>query len=132
MTYEELLNKAYEKLPKIKDTEERFEIPKAEILSEGNKTILKNFMAIAQTIRRESQHFFKFLTRQLATPGTIEGKRAIFSARLDMRRMQSKIELYVKQYVICKECGKPDTKLVKEGRVTLLKCEACGAKSNVS
>nr|1K81_A Chain A, PROBABLE TRANSLATION INITIATION FACTOR 2 BETA SUBUNIT [Methanocaldococcus jannaschii] len=29
--------------------------------------------------------------------------------------------------VICRECGKPDTKIIKEGRVHLLKCMACGA-----
>ncbi|MHA1988975.1 MAG: translation initiation factor IF-2 subunit beta, partial [Promethearchaeota archaeon] len=45
--------------------------------------------------------------------------------------IQKKIESYVKEYVLCKECGKPDTKLIKEGRITFLKCEACGAKSSV-
>ena len=29
--------------------------------------------------------------------------------------------------MICSECGKPDTRLVKDGRITLLRCDACGS-----
>jgi len=28
--------------------------------------------------------------------------------------------------VICSECGKPDTRLVKDDRVLMLRCDACG------
>jgi len=31
-------------------------------------------------------------------------------------------------YVICSECGLPDTKMTKDGRTLMLECEACGAR----
>ena len=37
------------------------------------------------------------------------------------------IKSYVEDYVICSECGKPDTRLVKDDRVMLLRCDACGS-----
>jgi hypothetical protein len=45
--------------------------------------------------------------------------------------VNKKLDEYVNRYVICKECKRPDTKLVKEDRISFLKCEACGAKSSI-
>lgn len=131
MDYNELLDKAYEKLPKIEGTGERFEIPKVEVLNQGNKTIINNFIKITQIIRREPDHLLKYLTKALAVPGAVEGQKLVLNTNLSAKRIQDKIDVYVKTYVICKECSRPDTKLVKEGRITLIKCEACGAKSNI-
>ncbi len=130
MQYEELLEKAYEKLPKMKETEERFVIPIVDVSIQGNQTIVKNFSQIAQALRREPSHLMKFLTKELASPGS-SNDRAIFQTKIPQRVMQQKIEAYVKEYVICKECKRPDTKLVKEGRLAFLICEACGAKISV-
>jgi translation initiation factor 2 subunit 2 len=131
MEYEKLLEKAYEKLPKVVVTGERFEIPQFEIFIQGNQTIVRNFSKICETLRRDPKHLLKYLTRELATPAAFDGVRAIFQSKIYPRLMQKKLESYVKEYVLCKECKKPDTKLIKEGRITFLKCEACGAKSSV-
>jgi translation initiation factor 2 subunit 2 len=42
--------------------------------------------------------------------------------------VDKKIELYAKEYVLCPECGKPDTKFLREDRFLFLRCEACGWK----
>lgn len=131
MTYEELLERAYEKLPKIKEQKERFEVPQVDSDIQGNMTIFKNFIPVTQAIRREPKHLLKYLTKQLAAPGSIEGQRAIFQSKLTKRVIQAKLDNYVKDFVVCKECKRPDTKLIKEGRILILKCEACGAKTGV-
>ncbi len=46
-------------------------------------------------------------------------------------KLNEKIQSYVDDFVICKECGRPDTKLSKEGIVTFMRCNACGAKHSV-
>lgn len=129
MDYESLLNKAYENLPKIEERVDRFRIPVVETIIQGNQTIIKNFSQIAETLRREPSHILKFLTKELATPAGLSGTRAMFQAKISQKMIQQKLESYVKDYVLCKECGSPDTKLIKEGRITFIKCEACGAKS---
>ena len=40
-------------------------------------------------------------------------------------------QIYVKDYVECPTCTSPDTKIVKENRISFLICEACGAKSTM-
>ena len=42
-SYEDLLARAMEKVPKSAGTGERFEMPAAEIALQGNQTIFKNF-----------------------------------------------------------------------------------------
>ncbi len=127
-SYEQLLKKALEKA-KARTSGERFEMPKADVATQGAQTALKNFSQIAAALRREERHMLKYLSKEMAAPAHIEGGRAIFQGNLQPRMMQQKLESYVKEYVLCGECGKPDTKFVKEGSVTILKCEACGARS---
>jgi translation initiation factor 2 subunit 2 len=129
MDYESMLSKAYEKLPKTEASSERLKIPLADTMIQGNQTIIKNFSQIAETIRRDPLHILKFLAKELATPAGLDGTRAILQTKLSQKIVQQKLDAYVAEYIFCKECKSPDTKLIKEDRITFLKCEACGAKS---
>ena len=131
MTYEEMLNQAYGKIKPIESTGERFEIPKAEGMIEGNKTIITNFKQICDHIRRKCEHLAKFLQRELASPGTIEGERLILIKKVPSSRINEKISEYVSEFVICRECKEPDTELIKQGEFMFLHCLACGAKHSV-
>ncbi|MFA6974261.1 MAG: translation initiation factor IF-2 subunit beta [Parcubacteria group bacterium] len=130
-SYEELLNQAYEKVKRVESSSERFEIPKAEGHFEGKKTILTNFAQIASHIRRDPEHFQKFMLKELAASGQREGDRLVLNMTVPSAKINQKIEQYVKQYVLCKECGKPDTELKKEDRLIFMNCMACGAKHAV-
>lgn len=130
MDYEKLLEKAYSDLPERKETAERFEIPKIRGHIQGNKTIVTNFHQIAQFLGRPVDHMLKFILKELATPGTLAKNGVIFGTKIPASRINEKIEKYVEEFVICKECGKPDTKLVKEDKYLFKKCLACGAKQS--
>lgn len=126
--YEKLLNEAYGKVKKVETSGERFEIPKIEGRFEGKKTILTNFFYIADHIRRTPEHFLKYMLKELAAFGTRDGDRLILNNRIPSAKINQKIEDYAREFVICKECGKPDTEIIKEGRLNFLHCLACGAK----
>ncbi len=127
-SYEEMLEEAWKKMPEQVLKESRLEIPKPVILIQGNKTIIENFKAFAEVFRREPKHLAKFLFKELAAPGEIQDRRLILQTKVSKQMVEKKINLYFEEYVKCKECGKPDTKLIKEDRIVFLKCEACGAK----
>jgi translation initiation factor 2 subunit 2 len=129
--YEELLDEAYSKVKKIEGTGERFVVPKIEGHIEGKKTILTNFFQIASHIRRNPEHFQKFMLKELAASGQREGDRLVLNINVPSEKINQKIEDYVKEFVLCKECGKPDTELIKEDRLTFINCLACGAKHSV-
>jgi translation initiation factor 2 subunit 2 len=52
----------------------------------------------------------------------------IIGTKVAASRVNQKIRQYANEFVLCPECGKPDTKMEKEGHVTFLKCTACGAR----
>jgi translation initiation factor 2 subunit 2 len=127
-SYEKLLDEAYKKVKVIDDHGERFEIPKIEGFFEGKKTILTNFSQISSHIRRKEEQFLKYLLKELAVKGHKESDRVIIIGKTSSKKIQPKIEQYVNEFVICKECGKPDTEIIKEGKQSMLHCLACGAK----
>lgn len=131
MGYEELLKRAKEKLPKGILEKSRFEPPEPVSFTQGNKTILTNFSHIANYLNREQANFLKFLLRELATSGNIEGPKAVFVGRFSNKQISEKIRKYINEFVVCPECKKPDTKLLREDRISFLKCMACGAKRPV-
>ncbi|MBI2543405.1 MAG: translation initiation factor IF-2 subunit beta [Candidatus Aenigmarchaeota archaeon] len=129
-TYERLLENAIEKIPKKAHEKDRFQIPQAITEIQGNKTLIKNFSDIAGTLRREPGHLMKYLLKELATPGNIQGPALILQRKLPQDFIQQKIVNYVNEFVLCKVCGEPDTKFVKEGRITFIHCDACGGRSS--
>ncbi len=126
--YEQLVERAQKNLPKKTSAHERFEIPKVTGHIEGNKTIITNFHQITTTLRRDQKQLLKYLLRELASPGNIDGPRLILGRKISSALINEKIQKYANEFVICKECGKPDTQIIKEGPVSMLKCTACGAK----
>jgi translation initiation factor 2 subunit 2 len=126
--YETLLNSAYEKMPEVVVQKERFEVPKVRGHLQGNRTILTNFTDIAKRFNRPPEHMLKFILKELATPGEIKKAFVIFGTKIPASRINEKIEQYAEMYVICKDCGKPDTKLSKEGDILFMKCMACGSR----
>ena len=127
-TYEKLLEQAMSKLPNKSESSERFQMPRANILPAGARTIITNFVEIANSLRRKPYHLQKFLLKELATSGELDGNRLVVQGRFRSDVVNRKIDLYAKEYVLCPECGKPDTKFVKEDRYLFLKCEACGSR----
>ena len=130
-SYESLLNEAYKKIKQIGGTGERFEIPKIEGHIEGKKTILTNFLQITSYLRRSAEHFQKFLLKELATQGQLEGDRLILNNKIPSAKINQKIEEYANEFVLCKECKKPDTEILKEDRRSFVHCLACGAKHSI-
>ena len=127
LDYNELLKKV-QSITSTKSVEEdRFKMPKADIFYEGNTTVLRNFDKITDTLNREANHLLKFFLGSIGTAGEISGGRIIFQGKIPARTIQDKLVEYVNTYVLCSECNRPDTHLVKKGRTILIRCDACGA-----
>jgi translation initiation factor 2 subunit 2 len=132
MEYDKLLERAYSLLPDKAGSGVRFEMPVVESLTQGNKTIIKNFDEIVQKLRRTPEELMKYLSRELAVPMNREGAGLVLQGKFYDRVLNDKLKRYVESYVICKECKKADTKIVEVERgVKVIVCEACGARFSV-
>lgn len=127
--YEALLQRGFSKIPEKVFKSTKYETPKAEVAVIGSKTLINNFKEIASRLNRAPNHVLKFIVRELATSGTIEDPRASLNGKFSKEVIDELIVRYIKAYVLCSSCNKPDTKLVKEDRLTFIVCEVCGAKN---
>lgn len=129
--YETLLRRARSQLPEITSKRERLELPKLHYSVVGMRTIIHNFNEIAEVLNRDPQHIMKFLTGELATAATTQDLRVIFQGKFPRETLEKLLQRYMETFVVCPVCKRPDTKIVKEKRLSFLLCEACGAKSSV-
>ncbi|MEA3201697.1 MAG: translation initiation factor 2 subunit 2 [Thermoplasmata archaeon] len=125
--YAAFLKRARSKVPEKVGTGERFVMPQMDVLQEGKLTIVRNMAEVLDRLNRPSDHLVPILLREVGTAGSYEDGRLTLQAKVSPDSLQTRLEKYVETYVICGECGRPDTHLMKEERTTILKCDACGA-----
>jgi translation initiation factor 2 subunit 2 len=129
--YEQMLKKVRSKIPKVASKRERLELPRIRHSVAGMRTIFHNFRDTADALNRNPHHLLKFLSREMATAATLQELRAIFKGKFSRQTLERLLQRYMDQFVTCPICKLPDTKIVKERRLTFLVCEACGAKSSI-
>jgi translation initiation factor 2 subunit 2 len=132
MDYDEQLDRALDQKPDITGSDSRFEVPEPNVRKEGNVTVYENFQSTLDRVGREQEHVLKFIQDELGTSAQIdESGRARLTGEFDQDRVEAVLDEYVDTYVICPECGLPDTNLPTEGDTERLHCEACGARSTI-
>ena len=129
--YDELLKRACAQMPEVSTKVERLELPRLFTNTVGMRTIISNFKEVADALDRDPQHVLKFLTREMATAATFHDSRAIFQGKFRSDSFERLIQRYLDSYVICPVCKRPDTRVIKEKRLSFLVCNACGAKSSI-
>jgi translation initiation factor 2 subunit 2 len=130
--YATLLQRARANLPEVRTGGERFQVPEPDVMTDGKNTVIRNFQEICQVMRREPAHVIGFLAKELGCPGVLDLPRGILKSRIPKETIAQRLKDYTEKYVICSECKRPDTHLSKEGKFTLLICEACGAQRPVT
>jgi len=130
--YEKLLKRIEGNLSdEKKQTPTRFELPPVDIMWEGQKTFLRNFAEFPKILRRDPDKVLQYLSKEFAVPAERIGDKAMFIGKRDPDDFTRLLQIYVKDYLECPTCKSPDTKIIKENRITFLICEACGAKSTM-
>ncbi len=130
LSYEALFERAKRSI-KFVGSAATYTLPELSVVISGRKTIIKNFSQFCDAIRREPKAVAKFIFKELAIPGVLEEGRLVLHRAFDKRTVETVINDYLKNYVLCKECGSKDTVLLKHGKTYILKCEACGAERGI-
>ncbi|MFX0115053.1 MAG: translation initiation factor IF-2 subunit beta [Candidatus Hodarchaeota archaeon] len=129
--YVALLDRGRSMIPEHVFERARFQIPEVQAYQEGSRTFITNWRRIVRTLNREEGHVAKFLARLCSTAANPDGERLVLQGKFPAKLLDKHISAYSQAYVICSECGKPDTHLVHEKRMVMRICEACGARQTV-
>ena len=79
-------------MPEIAETSERFEVPKVKGHVQGNKTIISNFLQIANIIHRDHNHLLKYTLKELAAPGEIRNNLLMIGTKISSGRINEHSE----------------------------------------
>ena len=129
--YDDLLKRACAQMPEVSAKTERLVMPRLYVTTAGMRTTISNFKEVADALDRDPQHILKFLTREMATAATLQDSRAIFQGKFREDSFERLLQRYLESYVVCPVCKRPDTRIIKEKRLSFLVCHACGAKSSI-
>ena len=130
--YERLLKRIEDKLGNSdEESGNRFELPIVAVMWEGQKTFLRNFSEFPKILRRDPDKVLQYLSKEFAVPAERLGDKAMFVGRRAPDDFTRLFQIDVKAYLECTTCKSPDTKVLKENRISFLVCEACGAKSTL-
>lgn len=92
----------------------------------GNSTVITNFGRIIKNLQRDPNHLRKFISASLGVQSVIEGNQLTLKAKIRAEKLEETLDAYVKQFVICPNCNKPDTLFESRKRKNILTCLACG------
>jgi translation initiation factor 2 subunit 2 len=127
-TYEDALSRALDAVPdRAGDEQRRLSIPDPVGETDGAFTRLTNLDAIADALGRDPEHVHRAIQREFGTSGQFDGSRARYNGSFSVADFEAALDAYADEYVVCSECGLPDTNLKTEDGVEMLRCTACGA-----
>jgi len=130
MSYEDHLDRAMAETPDIQGSAERFSIPDPDVRQEGNATVYENFQGTLDALDRGEAHVMKYVQDELGTSAAIDERgRLRLTGSFRASRIAEALSAYADGYVLCPECGLPDTRIETENGAEILRCEACGARS---
>jgi translation initiation factor 2 subunit 2 len=130
--YDQMLEELYKQLPEKAKEKSRFKMPVFESFIEGANTIISNFAQVVSDLRRPPEHLMKYLSKECATAINFDGSRALLKGKFRDKILNDKLTAYAKEYVLCRECEKPDTNLIMQEGQQFIRCEACGARHPVA
>jgi len=121
----------------VTDPEYRYKMPvvygKIEGRGNGIKTVIPNITELANSLHRTPAEVNKFFGCELGAQTSYSGDndRAIVNGAHNDASLQCLIHKYVELFVLCPQCGLPETEYKIKNGCIFHKCAACGSKEMV-
>ena len=121
----------------VDDPEYRYKMPKVygklEGRGNGSKTVIVNISDVALSLHRDAGEVNKFFGTELGAQTTYnaETDRAVVNGHHSDAVLQQSMHKYIEIFVICPNCGLPETEYKIKSGTIWHKCAACGAKEMV-
>ncbi|CAG0917408.1 unnamed protein product [Notodromas monacha] len=123
----------------VTDAFYRYKMPRimAKVEGKGNgiRTVIINMVEVARSLGRPPTYTTKYFGCELGalTKVDLKNDRYIVNGAHEANRLQTLLDGFIKEYVLCRACDNPETVLrVSQKKGTITKtCKACGNLSHV-
>lgn len=128
-TTEYLVERLYTELKNHTNANKKLMLNKPDIKSANKRTFITNFKDICGRLNRNIDDVKNHFEKELCTTVTInQDGGLVITGVFKQAGVMKVLDTYIKDYVTCKECKSCDTVIVKENRITFLKCNKCLSK----
>lgn len=113
----------------------RYKMPRLQVKVEGKgngiKTVVVNLSTVAQSLARPGGQVVKWFGLDLGAQTNMDppDDRWIINGAHDGETLQKSLFIFIEKYVLCDDCGNPETDFVIKDEVVRKDCKACGARS---
>lgn len=121
----------------VDDPEYRYKMPtvygKQEGRGNGSKTVIPNISDVGFSLHRNPGEVNKFFGCELGAQTTYnkETDRAVVNGHHTDKVLQQLVHKYIEAFVLCPNCGLPETEYKIKSGIVYHKCAACGNKDMV-
>lgn len=91
----------------------------------NNTTIILNIDDISKSLNRDSVEIISFMKKKL----NVGGNKSSISGKWSKQDLQKIIQIYIKENILCRSCGNPETIVEIKNKHKYQKCIACGCKN---
>jgi hypothetical protein len=99
------------------------------------KTVLVNLSELSCAVGRPPEHLLTLLGHNLSAASKTEKGKSYVAGHHDPKVIQTQILAFIQAYVMCKNCGNPETSCGLEGskknKVLFLNCKSCGKRKSL-
>lgn len=121
-----LMDRVYQQLEDSKPEKTRLKLVKPVVNKMNKKTFFENFVTTCQSINRNVIDVQRFFEAELATSTSVSGdNKLVIQGMFKPKDVCTILINFIQSHVICKECKSHQTELIKEKRISYIKCNVC-------
>lgn len=105
--------------------------PKSE--RKNRKTFFTNFVECCKNVNRDIEFVKTFYENNLGVSMSITGDGSLMINKMYNEKEISEVYVrFLKEYVICPQCGSGNTEMIRDDRLAFLMCNSCKSKQSKS
>jgi len=95
----------------------------------NKQTCFKNFTAICENLKRNTNDVKKFFEEEMSTKTSIDGAGMLMiDGKFRTNNIEKVLLSYMQKYVFCNICNSANTQLDRKDRIQYLECLTCKSK----
>jgi translation initiation factor 2 beta subunit (eIF-2beta)/eIF-5 len=107
----------------IHDPYQRYKMPRLIIIHRKGHTIIENIDEISKSLNRSPNEMMKMFSQNLGTSMNMKNKSV--PGIHTFEQLNDHLRDYIDNYILCSDCGNPETQYAKIKNQLAIKCSAC-------
>lgn len=102
----------------------RYKMPALQIKQQTNCVIIENLAQVSTSLKRNQKMILKFFGIRLGTQ--VSDSKSSINGTFKAHELQEALQEFIQTYVLCPDCGNPETEFYLKKKTYKRTCKACG------